>query len=408
MTNWLKRCCVACAFVLMADNAVAEVDVAATIAPVHSLASMVLKGVGEPALIVKPGASPHDYAMKPSDAKSLDEADIIFWGGDALEPWMAKAIETLAADAMVVELGAVEGVKKLAVRASGVWDSHDHAGHGDDVDDHEEHDRDHRYDPHLWLDPENAKVWLQTMAAALAEVDPGNAQLYRANAEQSADRLTTITSSIEAKLAPVKAKPYIVFHDAYQYFERRFDLHAVGSVSFERRRSSERCAADRDTSTGPGEQRRLRLRRTAIRAEIAGYGDRGECCQERNSRSDRRGSGARKRAVSRLDGALGGVLDRLSILIYRLAKSHPLTATSSTVLPLLSGEGDGDLAERPGPEITFGRVVHVSCWATIRRRSPRRRRTGGGRRSSAIPSHRYTRSCLLEAPGDWHRRRCRV
>lgn len=144
---------------------------------------------------------------------------------------MAKAIKTLAADAMIVELGAAEGVGRLHIREGGVWTSHDHEHHGDDLDDHEDNDRSDRYDPHLWLDPDNAKAWLQTMAKALAEIDPENARIYQANAERADDRLTELALSIEADLAPIKEKPYIVFHDAYQYFERRFDLNAVGAIS---------------------------------------------------------------------------------------------------------------------------------------------------------------------------------
>lgn len=231
MTKGLRRFWLVLATALTAGHAAAEVKVAATIAPVHSLASMVTEGVSEPALIVKPGASPHDYAMKPSEARALDQADVVFWVGDALEPWMEKALRTLAADAQIVELGAAEGVNKLSVRERGVWNAHGHRGHDDGPDDEEETDRGHRYDPHLWLDPDNAIVWLEAMATELLAIDPTNAQIYQANASDAAARLTDMTVSIEADLAPVKEKPYIVFHDAYQYFERRFGLNAVGAIS---------------------------------------------------------------------------------------------------------------------------------------------------------------------------------
>ncbi|MGI9433350.1 MAG: zinc ABC transporter substrate-binding protein [Geminicoccaceae bacterium] len=231
-----------------AHDADAEVKVAASIAPVHSLVAMVTEGITEPALIVRPGASPHTYAMKPSEAQALDQADVVIWIGEALEPWMTKAIVTLAGDASVVELGAVDGVTRLAMREGGDWTAHDHEDHGDDHQDRM------AIDPHLWLDPDNAGIWLSSIAAALALADPENAEMYRANASLAVERLDAMTADIELRLAPVKKQPYIVFHDAYHYFERRFGLQPMGSVSL--------GDADR-----PGPQRIL-----AIREKIAKSG----------------------------------------------------------------------------------------------------------------------------------------
>jgi zinc transport system substrate-binding protein len=206
------------------------IKVAATIAPVHSLAAMVTDGIVEPDLIVRPGASPHSYAMKPSEARALDRADVVFWVGEMLEPWMVKAIGTLAGDAVVVELAAVGGLNRLGRRAGGVWEAHDHH---DDDEAHTEPDQEghENVDPHLWLAPDNARIWLDAMAAALAGADPDNARTYKANAAKAAEKLTTLALDIEELLTPVRGKPYVVFHDAYQYFERRFDLQPVGSIS---------------------------------------------------------------------------------------------------------------------------------------------------------------------------------
>lgn len=223
MTSVLRRWWLTGAIALIPVPAMAEIDVAVTMAPIHSLVSMVTEGVLEPALIVKPGASPHGHAMRPSEARALDGADVVFWLGDALEPWMAKALDSLAANATVINLSAAEGVTGLGVREGGDWGLHDHAG--------QESSDENLTDPHLWLDPDNGIAWLQTMAATLAAIDPEHAGAYLANAKRGADRLNVLTSKIEKGLAPVKEKPYIVFHDAYQYFERRFALHAVGSIS---------------------------------------------------------------------------------------------------------------------------------------------------------------------------------
>lgn len=207
--------------------------VAATISPVHSLVSMVTEGVSKPALIIRPGASPHHYSLKPSEARALDQADLIFWIGDVLEPWMAKTIRTLGTGAAVVELGAVEGLTKLPVRDGGIWDQHgehDHGYDGNESDEGHQHD-DVLIDPHLWLDPLNAIIWLDVIAVELAAIDAENASTYYANARSAQSKLREIMSDIQKELEAVQGTPYIVFHDAYHYFERRFSLNAVGAIS---------------------------------------------------------------------------------------------------------------------------------------------------------------------------------
>ena len=203
---------------LMTVHAASEIEIAATVAPVHSLVAMVTDGLAEPALILRQGASPHDYALKPSEAQALDQADLVFWVGEGLEPWMAKAVTTLASDAVAIELGKAEGLTRLSFREAGVFEAHGHADHGGLLD------------PHLWLDPDNAVIWLGVIADALAEIDQANADVYSANADKAKDRLSAMTAEIERLLQPIGDRHYVVFHDAYQYFERRFGLHPLGAV----------------------------------------------------------------------------------------------------------------------------------------------------------------------------------
>jgi len=207
-------------------SSASELRIAATVAPVHSLVAMVSAGIAEPTLIIRPGASPHDYALKPSEVRSLDEADVVFWVGESLEPWMAKAVTTLAGDAEVIELGEVDGIEKLAFREGGIWQDH---GHHEEAEDTHDHAGD--VDPHLWLDPDNALVWLSAIADRLADTDPVHAEDYRQNAQDAALEIETTVSEIKTLLQPISERPYVVFHDAYQYFEHRFGLHPLGAVS---------------------------------------------------------------------------------------------------------------------------------------------------------------------------------
>lgn len=221
---------------LLSTTAMAAPDVVASIKPVHSLVASVMAGVGEPTLIVKGSASPHTYALKPSDAGALESADIVFWTGHGMELFLADALETLATDATVVELAESPGIALLPVREGGAFEAHAHEGeeHGDEEHDHEhqEHDDEHdEGDMHFWLDPENAKLMVTHIATTLAEVDPENATAYQANAEAELVRLDELEAELAATLAPVADKPFIVFHDAYQYFEARFGLTLAGSVT---------------------------------------------------------------------------------------------------------------------------------------------------------------------------------
>lgn len=216
---------------LLSTSALAAPNVVASIKPVHSLVAAVMSGVGEPGLIVKGSASPHTYALKPSDAGALESADIVFWTGHGMELFLAEALETLAGQSTVVELAEAPGIALLPVREGGTFEPHE----DDDHADHEEHDHAHdehsEGDMHFWLDPENAKLMVAQIATTLAEADPENASTYQSNAEAEMVKLDELQAELAAMLAPVADKPLIVFHDAYQYFEARFGLSVVGSVT---------------------------------------------------------------------------------------------------------------------------------------------------------------------------------
>ena len=235
-------------------------NVVADIAPVHSLVSLVMKGVGQPQMLIPQNASPHHYAMRPSEAKALQEANLVVYLGEDLTPWLEPLFETVAASAEPLDLSEVDGVLRLSYREGPVFgdhEGHDHEEEGhDDHDDHEGHDHekeghddheghdheeeghdDHAHhdhdgnDPHMWLDPTNALVWLDAIASELGHIDPKNAARYRANAKMAKEEISHEIHHIEDRLKSVKGEPFLVFHDAYQYFENRFGIFAMGSIA---------------------------------------------------------------------------------------------------------------------------------------------------------------------------------
>lgn len=251
---------------LMCGVAAADVpNIAVDIAPVHSLVARVMDGVGEPSLILPPGASPHEYSLRPSEASALQEADIVIWMGKDLAPWMEDTIETLAADASVLTLLEADETTFLDLREGALFEAHEHdegehghdEEHGDEHDDHNEHgeakhteeahdkheDEDHaqadghdghdhgEHDPHAWLSPKNAAVWLNLIAAELSSADPSNAGTYFANAAAARAEIDALSIEVDGILAPVRGQSFVVFHDAYQYFETDFDFPASGAIS---------------------------------------------------------------------------------------------------------------------------------------------------------------------------------
>lgn len=216
---------------LLASTTLAQAapKVVATIKPIHSLVAAVMAGVGEPYLVVKGAASPHTYALKPSDAGAIEAADVVFWTGHGMEVFLADKLPTLAPNATTVALSEAEGVERLPIREGGMFEAHDHGEEGDA--DHEGHDHHGEADMHMFLDPMNAKAMVVTIADTLAEADPENASIYAANAAREAVLLDELTAEVQATLDPIKERPFVVFHDAYQYFEKRFGVNAAGSIT---------------------------------------------------------------------------------------------------------------------------------------------------------------------------------
>ncbi len=223
----------------------ADVKVVTSIKPIHSLASYLMDGVGKPDLIVDGYASPHGFALKPSHAKMLQNADLIFWVGEDLENFLNKPLKSIAKKAEKIELMEIKGLKKLEFRERNIFEDHDdHKEHGhkkDKHDDHKEHGHkkdkhdDHHehahgeHDPHIWLDPMNAKIILSEMADHLIENDQENASKYKANLKKAHKDLDKLTKEVKSELN--KDFKSIVFHDAYQYFEKRFGVNVLGAFT---------------------------------------------------------------------------------------------------------------------------------------------------------------------------------
>lgn len=218
-------------------------NVATDITPVHSLVSQVMAGVGTPDLLIQSGASPHNYSLSPSEAEALQEADLVFWIGEGLTPWLERSLDNLSPTSTKIELLEAQGTTTYAFREGATFgahededDGHEDEAHEDEAHEDEAHEDEHHHDhsgvdPHAWLDPANGKVWLDVIASALAEKDPENASQYLENAAISKAKIDTATLSIENTIAQLQDKQFIVFHDAYQYFEKRFGIMAAGSIS---------------------------------------------------------------------------------------------------------------------------------------------------------------------------------
>ena len=260
-------------FLTLLSPANAEIKVVASIKPIHSLASYLMDGVGTPDLIVDGYASPHGFALKPSHAKMLQEADIVFWVGEDLENFLEKPLGSIAKKAEKIELLQIKGLEILKFRERNIFDGHDDHGHKDDdhddhakkEDDHDDHghddehkdehkedghdehghEDDHKedghdehgheghahgeFDPHIWLDPLNAKVILKEMAEHLIENDEKNASTYKKNLKKGLKDLDKLVKNVKSDLN--KDFKSIVFHDAYQYFESRFGVNVLGAFT---------------------------------------------------------------------------------------------------------------------------------------------------------------------------------
>ena len=243
-------------FLTYFSQANAEIKVVASIKPIHSLASYLMDGVGKPDLIVDGYASPHGFAMKPSHAKMLQEADLIFWVGEDIESFLVKPLGSIAKKAEKIELMEIRGINKLKFRERNIFEGHDDHGHKEDdhddhakkEDGHDDHDHDkdeHKedghddhgheghahgeFDPHIWLDPLNAKKILKEMAKHLIENDQANESIYKENLKKANKDLDKLVKQVKSELN--KDFKSIVFHDAYQYFEKRFKVNVLGAFT---------------------------------------------------------------------------------------------------------------------------------------------------------------------------------
>ena len=223
------------------SSAEAEPKVVTSIKPIHSLVSYVMDGVGHPDLLVDGSSSPHTFQLKPSHATMLQEADIVFWIGEDLESFLETPLDSIAANAKRVTLMDSDQIELLKFREKNVFDDHhddhdehqDHADGHDDHDEHEGHD-DHahhhgEHDIHFWLDPEIAKSIVNITARELSEIDPNNKSTYEKNAANALDDLEELINVTRSKIN--SDATYIVFHDAYQYFEQRFGIEVIGALT---------------------------------------------------------------------------------------------------------------------------------------------------------------------------------
>ncbi len=201
-------------------------NVVASIPPVHSLVAKVTEGVTVAHLIVPPGTSPHGFALRPSDAVALADADLVVWVGPELEAFLANDLDDLAPRARILALLHDAGLETLPIRSGGAWPAQrDDAGEGD-----AEHDAGGA-DPHVWLDPINAVAMVTAIADSLSRIDPDHAAAYAANAARAEADLRALDQRVRKALEPIRGRPFVVFHDAYQYLERRYGLNGIGALA---------------------------------------------------------------------------------------------------------------------------------------------------------------------------------
>ncbi len=223
-------------------------SVVVTIPPLHALVNGVMDGVAKPTLLLSNGNSPHTYSLRPSQMRALQQAELLVWVGENLEGFLQRPLAGLPKTVTVLTALNLPELQRLPARTGGMWEGHHHHEEAHDEEEHEAHEAheaDAEYqDPHVWLSPANAVVIVQAVAQQLSQLDPEHAARYQANAQQLQQRLQQFDAQLQAQLAPVREKPYFVFHDAYQYFEHHYQLNALGalSISPEQRPSAKRIS----------------------------------------------------------------------------------------------------------------------------------------------------------------------
>ena len=205
----------------IAGTAQADVKVLTSIKPLQLIAAAVQDGVAVPEVLLPPGASPHNFALRPSDVRRVQSVDLLYWIGPDMETFLPRVLKNRTATTV-----AVQDVPGMQLRRF-AEDSHSHA-------DEDEHDHDHRpgsVDAHLWLSTVNARVIAARMASDLASADPANAARYQSNAKAFAARLDALDARLKTRLAGIGDKPYFVFHEAFDYFEAAYGLKHAGVFS---------------------------------------------------------------------------------------------------------------------------------------------------------------------------------
>jgi len=221
----------------------AEIKVIASIKPIHSLVSYVMDGVGTPEILVDGSSSPHSFQLKPSHAKMLQNADIVFWIGEDLETFLETPLDSIATNAKKIAIMELNDIQLLEFREKHIFEDHDEHveedGHDEHVeeDGHDEHveedghdEHNHgEFDIHFWLDPEIAKVIVKNIARELSKIDVANKSIYKANAVKAIEELDALITTTKLRINTNAS--YVVFHDAYQYFEKRFGIEVLGALS---------------------------------------------------------------------------------------------------------------------------------------------------------------------------------
>lgn len=210
--------------ILYASNALAasSPDIIVSIKPFYNICAQVMQSVGKPHLLLTQNASPHDYQLKPSDAKLIQSANLVIWGGPELENYLTKTVSTIGSKDL--DLSRTPGLTLLPIRNNTNWQHEEHEHNCN-------HDHHHDNDLHFWLDPDNAIIIASTIATHLGEIDPTHAKIYARNATNFAKQINLDKKNWQKKLAPYKQDPYIASHDAYQYFNKFFGLNGVGSIT---------------------------------------------------------------------------------------------------------------------------------------------------------------------------------
>lgn len=208
-------------------------NVVVSIKPLHALVAGVMGDIATPTVLIKGSASPHATSLRPSDARLLSQANIVFWTGGALETFLIKPLRSLPRKATVVTLSKAPGIQLRPIREKSLWQTKKHHDdhHKEDDHGHKPHQHHEDKDLHIWLSHHNALMIVRAVAQTLGKHDPANKASYQRNAKRVTDRLAKLHQDLSAALVPVRHVPYVVFHDAYQYFEADYGLKPIGALS---------------------------------------------------------------------------------------------------------------------------------------------------------------------------------